>query len=171
MKKIIFTLSLFFSIAVVASAQVRFGAFMGYAEKINLWGLGAQVEVLVTDRVGISPSFVYYFPRKINADVQTTMWEWNANGQYYLVNGDAINLYGLAGFNYSTTRIRTEDALSDRIENDYNAGLNLGAGFLVRLNNLLPFAEAKFTAGSYSQFAFFAGVKYQFGNRYRDDEY
>lgn len=169
MKKI-FTLSLLVSVSILANAQVRFGAFMGYAEKIDLWGLGAQVEVIVSDRVGISPSFVYFFPRKLNADVQTTFWEWNANGHYYLINGDKVNFYGLAGFNYSTTRVSTEDVSGDQIVNDYNAGLNLGAGLLFKIDRLLPFAEAKYTAGSYSQFAFFAGVRYQFGSRYRYDE-
>jgi hypothetical protein len=157
-----------FTFALVANAQIRAGGFMSYAERINLFGLGAHVEVFVTDRIGVSPSFVYFFPRKINDDIQTRMWEWNANGHYYLIDARAVNLYALAGLNYSTTRNHIDDLLSDRVENDYNAGLNLGAGLLVRVNQLLPFVEAKFTAGSYSQFVFFAGVKYEFGSRFQD---
>ncbi len=153
-----------------AYSQIRFGAFLGYAEKIDLWGLGAEVEVMINERISVAPTFVYLFPERINADVKTTMWEWNANGRYYIVNEGLVNLYGLAGFNYSTIRTDTETILTDEVDHEYNAGLNLGMGLLFRVGNILPFAEVKYTAGSYGQLAVFAGAKYQFGKRYDPDE-
>lgn len=167
MKKVIFTITMI-CFLVAAQAQIRFGALLGYAEQIDLWGLGAEVEVMLNDRISVSPNFFYLFPESMNADNKTSMWEWNLNGRYYLANEGVVNLYGLAGLNYSTIKTETRTILLDEIDHEYNAGLNLGAGLLVRVNNFLPFGEARFTAGSYSQFAFFAGVKYEFGRRYDD---
>lgn len=166
MKKIIFTLFIAFLIATVSQAQVRVGPFLAYGDGPGLWGLGAYSEILVNDKLSISPVFTQYFPENFDNVPRRTMWELNGNVNYYVIRGDVGYLYGFTGLNFTNIKIRTRTATTDEIENDGNLGLNLGLGTMVRItDSILPFVEGKYTVGGYSQLSVIFGVKFQLGDR------
>ncbi|MGC1244295.1 MAG: hypothetical protein WA874_22080 [Chryseosolibacter sp.] len=172
MKKLIFTILIPLVFQAATIAQVRVGPFLGYGSELGLWGLGAYSEISLNDRISISPVFTQYFPEDFNNIPRRSVWELNTNLNYYVIRGEVGYLYGLAGVNYTHFKIRTRTATLDVIEKDGNVGLNLGAGTMVRINDLiLPFAEAKYTAGGYSQFTLIFGVKFQLGDDNLDEDY
>jgi outer membrane immunogenic protein len=172
MKTRIFTIAILISVATVASAQVRVGPYLGYGEELNRWGIGALAEVMLSERVAVSPNFTVYFPKNFDNNPRRSGWELNANMNYYVVNGDVGYLYGLAGLNYTTVRTRTSTPTADVVDNDGNLGFNFGIGTMVGVNDFFyPFAEAKYTAGGYSQISLFFGIKFQLGGGSLDYDY
>jgi len=165
MRKLIFTTLSLLLLLTSADAQVRVGPYLGYGDELGLWGLGAYAEVAASEKVGVSANFTQYFPKNLDNIPRRTVWELNTNVNYYVIRGHTGYLYGLAGVNYTNIRIRTRTALTNEVETDGNIGLNVGAGTMVRINDLLlPFVEAKYTAGGYSQFGLLIGVKFQLGD-------
>ena len=172
MKKIIFTTLIVAALTMTAHAQVRVAPFLAYGDQLGLWGLGAYTEILLNDRVSISPNFTQYFPENLDNNPRRSAWEVNGNVNYYVIRGDVGYLYGLAGLNYTHIKIRNRIALADEEQSDNNVGLNLGLGTQVRINDvLLPFAEGKYTAGGYSQLSVMIGVKFQLGDATLEDDY
>jgi outer membrane immunogenic protein len=165
MRKIIFTIFLTVSIATASDAQVRVGPFLGYGERLGLWGLGAYTELVFNDRISVSPNFTQYFPKDLDNAPRRTAWEVNANLNYYVIRGEVGYLYGIAGLNYTNLKVRTTTlALTEEVDNSGNAGLNLGLGTMVRVTDrLFPFAESKYAVGGYSQLTLIFGVKFQLG--------
>jgi outer membrane protein X len=172
MVKLITTAVIVCVLSLSAHAQVRVAPFLGYGNELGLWGLGGQVELLLNERLSITPVFMQYFPEDLDNAPRRTAWEVNGNVNYYVINGEVGYLYGLAGVNYTHIKIRTRTAFTDEIENDNNVGLNFGLGSMVRINDLvLPFVEAKYTVGGYSQLSVMAGVKFQLGGDTLDEDY
>lgn len=164
MKKLIITMLMTTAIAAASQAQVRLGPFLGYGENLGLWGLGVHTEFTIDETLSISPVFIQYFPEELTNSPRRIAWELDANLNYYIVSGDVGNFYGLAGLNYTQIRLRDRDAITDEVETNGNAGLNMGLGTMFRINRVLPFAEAKYTIGGYSQFTLFFGAKFQLGS-------
>lgn len=171
MKKIISTAIL--SLVIVASqAQVRVAPFLSYGEGLGLWGLGAYAEIMANDKVNISTYFTQYFPETFESLPRRTVWEVNANVNYYVIKGEVGYLYGLAGANFTNIKTRTRTILEDEVTTKGNVGLNVGLGTMVRINELLlPFAEGKYTVGGYSQPSLIIGVKFQLGDSTLKDDY
>lgn len=172
MRKLFFTLLLPLLLSTSTLAQVRVGPFLAYGKQLDLWGLGAYSEILVNERLSISPVFTHFFPEDLDNTPRRTVWELNGNINYYVIRGEIGYLYGLAGLNYTHFKIRTKTALTDIVEKDGNVGLNMGLGTMVRVNDLfLPFVEGKYTAGGYSQFSLNFGVRFQLGDGTINDDY
>jgi hypothetical protein len=172
MRKVIFTFLFFAIVSSASNAQVRVGPFLGYGDELGLWGLGAYSEIAFSEKLSFSPIFTQYFPKSIDNIPRRSVWELNTNLNYYLLRGDAVYLYGLTGLNFTQIKTRTRTATTEDIDKDGNVGVNLGLGTMFRVNDLLlPFAEAKYTAGGYSQFTLIFGVKFQLGERSLEDDY
>ncbi len=172
MGKRIFTTVFSLVLILSAHAQVRVAPFLAYGDELGLWGLGAYAEMVVNDRVSISTNFTQYFPEDFDNLPRRTVWELNANVNYYVIRGDVGYLYGLAGANFTNIRIRTRTAMADEVDTDGNVGLNVGIGTMVRINDLLlPFVEAKYTVGGYSQLGVIFGVKFQLGEGTLSEDY
>ena len=153
-------------------AQVRVGPFLAYGNNSGLWGLGVNAEIMLNEKVTISPIFTQYFPKDLTSTPRRSMREVNANVNYYVIRGDVGYLYGLAGLNYTHVHRKNVAGSNEDANNDENAGINVGLGSMVRVNDLvLPFVEAKYTAGGYSQFSVMFGVKFQLGDRTLDEDY
>ena len=170
MKKILTIITLVV-ISSAAAAQVRIGPYLGYGHQLSLWGLGAHAEILLNERVSISAVFTQYFPEDLDNIPRRNAWEVNTNLNYYVIDGEVGYLYGLAGLNYTHFKTRTTTAFSEEVDQDGNIGLNMGLGTMVRINDfLLPFVEAKYTAGGYSQLTLNFGVKFQLGEATLEDD-
>ena len=172
MRRIIFTAVFSLMFLAATEAQVRVGPYLGYGDELGLWGLGVYAEMVASEKVSISTHFTQYFPEDLDNAPRRNVWELNANVNYYLIRGDVGYLYGLAGANFTNIKTRTTTAVTEEVENDGNLGLNVGLGTMVRINDLLlPFIEAKYTAGGYSQVGVLIGVKFQLGTDTLEDDY
>ena len=172
MGKRIFTTVFSFVLILSAHAQVRVAPFLAYGDELGLWGLGAYAEMVANDRLSFSTHFTQYFPENFDNLPRRTVWELNANVNYYVIRGDVGYLYGLAGANFTNIRIRTRTAVDDEIDTDGNLGLNIGIGTMVRINELLlPFVEGKYTVGGYSQLGIIFGMNFQLGEGTLSEDY
>jgi opacity protein-like surface antigen len=172
MKKIISTLLISLCLITASLGQIRIGPFLGYGERLNRWGIGAYTEIAFNEKISVSPQFIQYFPKNFDSNPRRSGWELNANANYYVVTGDVGYLYGLAGLNYTNIRTRTSTPTVDVVDNDGNAGLNLGIGAMVGINRILyPFVEGKYTVGTYSQASLIFGVKFQLSRRSLEDDF
>lgn len=157
MKKIIFGLGLLVAMVLAAPAysQIsnRIGPMISFAGgDLDETGIGVVGEFGVAQKVSIAPQFILYFPGN---DVD--LFELNINANYYFLNQDVFELYGLGGLNF--TRVAYE--FNGDKEADTEMGLNLGIGTNFQLGKkFVPFAEFRFTIGEYDQFALGLGVKF-----------
>lgn len=172
MKKYTFTLLACLVLTLATDAQVRVGPFLAYGDGLGLWGLGAYSEIILNEKLSVSPIFTQYFPKDLESIPRRTVWELNLNADYYVVQGGVGYLYGLAGLNYTNIKIRTRTALTEEVEQDPNFGVNVGLGTMFRINDIIfPFVEGKYTVGGYSQWSVIFGVKFLLGDDDLEDDY
>ena len=171
MRKIYVTTMILLTLSAASLAQVRVGPFLGYGDGLGLWGLGVHTELLVSEKLSINPVFIQYFPKALTGAFRKSAWELDLNANYYLINGEVGKLYGLGGINYTQIRFRDRNSMMEEAVTDGNLGLNLGLGTIFLINNIMPFAEAKYTVGGYSQLTVFVGVKFQLGESTLEDDY
>ncbi|SHF57782.1 outer membrane protein X [Salegentibacter echinorum] len=166
----IFTLSimsigLFTKSAEAQEIDTRIGAMLAYGTEIENVGIGANAEFGVMDRLSISPSFIYYFP-KSEGPIKVNWFEINGNANYYLLQDEGFQLYGLAGLNYTNVKVKYDGPTGDYGYNfsgsDGRFGLNLGAGANLNLEgNITPFAELKYVIIDDGQLVLAAGVRFR----------
>lgn len=166
MKKII-TAACFIAFSFLsANAQedTRIGAFLGYGSEIKTLGLGVNAEFLIMENLTIAPNFTYFLPKEESSIVKTTIFELNANANYYFLNDDTFGVYGLAGLNYTSVKVKVEDlgfGFGGASSSEGKVGFNLGAGTNFNLGkSWTPFAELKYVLSDYDQLVLLAGVKF-----------
>ncbi|WP_225037052.1 outer membrane beta-barrel protein [Winogradskyella sp. SM1960] len=151
------------SIVLSAQSETKIGAFFAYGTEIENIGIGANAEFPIADKLTISPSFIYYLP-KDESGIKINWFEINANANYYFLDEDSIGVYGFAGLNYSSIKVKYDDAfgfLGDFSSSDGRLGLNLGAGANFDIgSNITPFAELKYVIIDGGQLVIAAGVKF-----------
>ena len=159
MKKVFLlaVISLVFSVA--SHAQIRIGGFLGFGSEVEQAGLGINGEFIISEKVGISPNLLFYFPKK-NGPYKTSFWELNGNVNYYFLNDQPVSVYGLAGLNITNVKVKYDAFGSDYSNSDSEFGLNLGLGANFHVGNILPFAELKYTISDFDQLVFMMGVKF-----------
>ncbi|MDR7128964.1 outer membrane protein X [Algoriphagus sp. 4150] len=169
MKKllIVFVITLIAGIdQVSAQDSKRIGGQLIYGTNINSLGVGAIAEFPIAEKMIISPSFSFYFP-KDETIVKTSAFEINGNLNYMLLQEGAIHLYGLGGLNYTQMKVKTDLSIiggtSDFSVSEGRIGLNLGAGVNFDLGkNLLPFAEIKYVLSDFDRLVLAGGIKFNF---------
>jgi outer membrane immunogenic protein len=146
-----------------SSAQVRVGGMLGYGTEVEQWGLGLTGEFFLNEKMSIAPGLLFYFPEKNNG-VKVSVWELNGNFQYYFVTDEPVSVYGLAGLNLTTVKVKFDDTFPGTADNsESELGLNLGIGANFHVGNVLPFAELKYVAGDIDQAVISLGVKFPMG--------
>jgi outer membrane immunogenic protein len=165
MRKIIVTLCFvcFASLVLHAQDDKRIGALLGYGSEIESLGVGANAEFPIIENLTIAPSFMFFLPNDQDF-VKTTIFEINANANYYFSKTESLSFYGLGGLNYTSVKVQVEDfglGLGDFSSNTGRIGLNIGAGANFNIgSNWLPFAELKYVLGDFDQLVIAAGVKF-----------
>lgn len=167
MKKInliLATLTFFlFSFSINAQTETRIGGFLAYGTEIENLGIGANAEFPIIEKMTISPSFIFYLP-KDETGIKINWFEVNANANYYFLDEEKIAVYGLAGLNYSSVKVKYDDELSfldDYSSSDGRFGLNLGGGANFDIgSSITPFAELKYVIIDGGQLVLAAGVKF-----------
>lgn len=166
MKKII-TAACFIAFSFLsANAQedTRIGTFLGYGSEIKTLGLGVNAEFPIMENLTIAPNFTYFLPKEESSIVKTTIFELNANANYYFLNDDTFGVYGLAGLNYTSVKVKVEDlgfGFGGTSSSDGKIGLNIGGGANFNLGkSWTPFAELKYVLSDFDQLVLSAGVKF-----------
>jgi outer membrane immunogenic protein len=168
MKKTLFAFAAFLMIGMghlFAQDSKRIGAQLIYGTDINTLGIGAIAEFPVAERLAISPSFSFYFP-KDEGFVKTSAFEINGNLNYTFVEENNILFYGIGGLNYTNYKVKANMAqvnLPNYSSSVGEIGLNLGAGANFEVGkNFLPFAEIKYIVGGFDRLVLAGGVKFNF---------
>lgn len=166
MKKII-TAACFIAFSFLsANAQedTRIGGFLGYGSEIKTIGFGVNAEFPIIENLTIAPNFTYFLPKEESSIVKTTIFELNANANYYFLNDDTFGVYGLAGLNYTSVKVKVEDlgfGFGGTSSSDGKIGLNIGGGANFNLGkSWTPFAELKYVLSDFDQLVLSAGVKF-----------
>ncbi|MCX2839169.1 outer membrane beta-barrel protein [Salinimicrobium sp. MT39] len=164
--KLLFTAALIFlGTCFVTNAQndTRLGAMVAYGTEIENVGIGVNAEIPVMEKLNISPGFIYYFP-KDEYGVSLNWWEINGNANYYFVENQSLNFYGIAGLNYTHVKFDFDESPfgdSSMETSDGRFGVNLGAGANFEIGSgITPFAEVKYVIIDGSQLVIGAGVKF-----------
>ncbi len=149
-----------------AQMQTKIGAALAYGTEIENIGLGATAEFHIAERISLSPNFIYYFPKE-EGPIKVNWWEINADGHYYFLADDGIQVFGLAGVNYSQVKVKSDIDFGPFGGGDFEAsdgrvGLNIGAGINFDLgSSLVPFAKLKYVIIDEGQAVIAAGVKFK----------
>lgn len=155
--------SLGFAFSAQAQENTRIGGFLAYGTEIENIGIGANAEFPIMENLTISPSFIYYLPKK-EYMVRVNWFEVNANANYYFVNQDNMSVYALGGLNYSSVKVSFDDdygIFGNYSDSDGRFGLNLGGGINFKIGgNITPFAELKYVIIDGGQLVAGAGVKF-----------
>lgn len=155
--------SLGFAFSAQAQENTRIGGFLAYGTEIENIGIGANAEFPIMENLTISPSFIYYLPKK-EYMVRVNWFEVNANANYYFINQDNMSVYALGGLSYNSVKVSFDDdygILGNYSESDGRFGLNLGGGINFKISgNITPFAELKYVIIDDGQLVAGAGVKF-----------
>ena len=166
MKKIFTTLCfiVFSILSTTAQDNTRIGGLIGYGSEIENLGFGINAEFPIAENLTIAPSFIYFLPNEESSILKTTIFELNANANYYFITDDTFGVYGLAGINYTSVKVKVEDigfGFGDASSSDGKIGLNIGAGTNFNLGkSWMPFAELKYVLGDFDQLVLVAGIKF-----------
>jgi len=163
MKKILLTTLLAGVISLTATAQtpIRVGGLLGFGSEIESLALGGVAEFMIKENMGISPQLVFFFG-KDQGEFKTSLWELNANFNYYFMQ-EEVDLYGIGGINIASWKTKTDFNFFDNYEvsgTELGLNLGLGANFHVSNEKILPFAELKYVISDFDQLCIFAGVKF-----------
>ncbi len=148
------------------SSETKLGGLLAYGTEIESLGLGVNAEFPIANKLTISPSIIYFFP-KDEAGVKINWFELNANANYYFLDEDNIDVYGIAGLNYSSVKVKYDDSSFGGVAGDFSAsdgrfGLNLGGGANFNTGgSLTPFAEIKYVIIDGGQLVLAGGVKFK----------
>lgn len=161
----LFFLSLF-SLSSVNAQEIdtRIGGMLAFGTEIENVGIGANAEFGIIENLSVSPSFIFYLPKE-NGYYKTTWFEINANANYYFLQDEKFDVYGLAGLNYSHVKVKYDGptfGIYDGSATDGRVGLNIGGGANLNLDgNITPFAELKYVIIDGGQLVIAAGVKFK----------
>lgn len=148
--------------AVSAQTETRIGGMLAYGTEIENLGIGVNAEFGITEKLSVSPSFIFYLPRE-EGPISINWWEINANGNYYFIKNEGIDVYGLAGLNYSSVKVEYSENyfFGGASTSDGRFGLNIGGGANFDIgSSIFPFAELKYVIIDGGQLVIAAGVKF-----------
>jgi len=158
-----------------AKAQSTLGGGLAYGTQISKPGIGLNGQYFFTKEWAIAPSLIFYFGDKStysngNFTVvnKTTVWELNADANYYFYDDKGIKLYGIGGINFTTVRNHTTSTGNgpgltyDNSVSSTKAGINLGIGIDFKsAGKITPFLLTKYTVSDYDQLVLMGGIRYK----------
>ena len=160
--KLLFTALLFCGAQIThAQSGVHVGGMLAYGSEIENVGIGVNAEIPVFGKLSVSPSIIYYLPKSYWA-TKVNWFEINANANYRFLDLKLLNVYGLAGINYTNVKVNYDgpyDSLIEGKTSDGRVGFNIGGGANFKLGKITPFAELKYVIIDDGQVVLAAGVK------------
>ncbi|MDX1407119.1 MAG: outer membrane beta-barrel protein [Saprospiraceae bacterium] len=155
------------------TAQISILAGLGFSFGTTAEAVGIHIrgDVDIDDTpYGGSLNFISYFspatgPDNID-DVTAVYRETNFDGHYFLVEGDQLRIYGLAGINISTAgaKIKVNAPFIPNInETETQIGLNVGGGARFPLTDQISLVgEIKYILSKFDQLVISAAGVYAF---------
>lgn len=170
MKKFFLGLVVLFSS--LSFSQNQLGVSAVYGTEIETLGAGLRGVIVINENFSFVPEIVAFLPKKkdINLsgndtfEAKTNMILFNADVHYtfdfYIKN---IEIYALAGFNYTEANNDVDGFESDEIDffelQESGLGANLGGGVRYAItNNFFLFTEAKYIVNNINQTVLNLGV-------------
>ena len=154
-----------------ANAQLSIGGGLAYNDGINAPGLFAKGEFNIIDNIVLSPSVSYFSgsEARFSGNVyKNNLLALDVNGHYLIeIMQDELNVYPLAGLNYSNYNNGGEDFIfledSETRQVDGNAlGLNIGAGGKWSFSDQLSvFVELKYVVSDFNQVVLGGGILFE----------
>ncbi len=152
-----------------AQAQEVGGSLIFGSEIENL-GIRADGAYDINEQFRGAADITFFFPKSIGTNTDWTWWAINVNGHYkFPVEGD-VGLYGLAGLNFATIRVKSEftnpinNQTSTNTSSNSEVGLNIGGGVEYPMDFGNLFGELKYTVSDLDQLEINAGVRIPIGN-------
>ena len=155
----------FFLLGATASGQISAGIGGVYGSDIQQFAPNLRAYYFPNEALCFGPE-VAWFPSVTENLVERQLTELNLTGHYVFEAGARLGLYPLFGLNYSIER--EKDRESTHTESAF--GANLGAGFHVAFNRVIPFAEYKYVTGALSQQAVSIGILFILKNEQNHSE-
>lgn len=169
-------------IFVTTLAQAQFtniGVGLAYGSEISKPGIIVNAQYGINEKWAITPSFIFYTADKHTAssnaggfnyksESKSTVWELNADANYYFFDESGVKLFGIGGLNVTgvkskvtTTSNSPQFPSSEYSASDTNLGINLGIGADFKAGDkIIPFATIKYTASSFDQLVLYGGVRF-----------
>ena len=153
-------------------SQNQLGVSAVYGTEIESVGAGLRGVIIINENFSLVPEVVAFLPKKQDlnfgnnefSEATTNMILLNADVHYtfdvYIKN---LQIYALAGFNYTEVNNDVDGFSSDEIDffelQDSGVGANLGGGLRYAIsNNLFLFAESKYIINDLNQAVFNLGI-------------
>ena len=149
-----------------SNAQTTLGGGLAYGTEIESIGIHATGQYFINDNLAITPSILYYFPRELVEGFNYKWFEINANGSYYFITDESMNVYALAGLNIAIISFPFLDFSSvfggeANNSSTTKVGLNIGIGADFDIgSNITPFGQLRYNLSSFDQLAIEAGVRF-----------
>jgi len=159
-KKIISIIILFVGILQVNAQGLVTGIGVTYGSEINYGGFNLREYYFVNHRICLGPE-VSYFPKHNLHGHEASLLELNITGHYIFELTETIGFYPLTGLNYSIE----ETTIHEHSTIEKAFGINLGAGFHYKINNILPFVEYKYITENLAQHVYSIGTLIMFGKK------
>lgn len=142
----------------VDEENIDVGVGLAYGSEIEKLGITADAYYGLSDNLRVGGALTYYFPE----DTPFGNINWfsiDANGHYFFLSEDELNLYGLAGLNLAILSYNY-DTIDD--ESQSEIGLNLGGGVEYALDFADLFGELKFAGigGDADQLVLSGGLRF-----------
>jgi outer membrane immunogenic protein len=170
MKKIILAaIAAFVLISVQNSnAQIGLGAGLAFGTEIETIGIQVGGTYLINEQFRAAADIIFYLPKTegdSDFEVETKLFEFNANVHYIFFEDESMNAYGLAGLNYSrisfdspTVSVPGFSFASSFSSNEI--GLNLGIGAMLDLDFSWLYGEVKYVVSDFDQLVIAAGLRF-----------
>ncbi|MEX0647782.1 MAG: hypothetical protein WEA56_06750 [Balneolaceae bacterium] len=170
MKKLItFLFTALLTVVIYSDSNAQFakaGVGLMYGSEIEQIGIRADGVYLINEDIRIVGDLGFFFPDKTEfgggSSFTVTWWELNANGNYifHADEEQGLTAYGLAGLNFTTVSVKSDDGTNTATNSDTEVGLNLGAGLEYGLDFADLFGELKFVLSDADQLNIGVGLRF-----------
>jgi outer membrane immunogenic protein len=172
MKKQIFYGAVFLlAISSAYGQQITAGVGLGYGSEVEQAAIVINGQYFFNEKVAAAPSLLFYFPNTqkyaspgISTEVRTSVWEFNADVNYYFYGKDIVKFFGVGGLNITGIKstVKTTGNFNQKNSaSDTEAGINLGIGTDFNIGgNILPFIVLKYTVSDFDQLVIKGGVRF-----------
>ena len=172
MKKVILLgMVVLFSMSYVKAQQITVGGGLAYGTEVEKAGITLNGQYFFTEKFAAAPSFIFYFPEKssysfpgYSYEVKASVWEFNADVNYYFYGNDVVKFFGEGGLNITTAKAKvktTGNGSQSQNSSNTEAGINLGVGADFKVGEkIVPFVSMKYTVSDFDQLVIRGGIRF-----------
>ena len=166
MKKLTLVAIVTIAVTLNSFAQISAGGGISYGTEAKTIGFNLRGQYNINENIDIVGGLTFFLPEKTSQTVffatvesKSTMWTFDVDGHYNFSINDKFSFYPLGGLNISGVSVKVNDTKAS----DTEVGLNLGIGATYKITEqLVGFAETKYTVGNVDQAVIVIGVLYSF---------